>query len=479
MKKSNMNPINIIAVIIFFGFTGLVFPQSSGSVGVVDARSMGMAKTFTSSSYGIDALGKNPANLFRDSSKHVELIIPIPLPDMSTSIGTNFFTLDEYNYFFGVKNKDANGKTIGRVLTISDKNRLKNLFADGGNIFLDESIMFFGISIKPTKSFGTFAFTISDIIAASATFPKGIIDLGLFGNPSNSVYNFNDTQFKAWWLRKYSFSYARELNIFPHIFKSLSAGVSINFIQGFAYAGLDHIGTQLKTDSLNVITGQGDYLANAAFSPNFNVRYNFDKSPKTKNSFSPFPTPAGTGVGLDFGINARISESFSVGFALTDIGKVTWNKNAAEYSTNKAIYLDDLTSKDQRDTLVNHLTGKNSGKYVNSFTTPLATALHLGCALQLSNILLALDYNQGFNNQPSNSKIPRFSIGTEWIPFGSLIELRSGISVGGYDKFNWGAGLGLNFGLLELNFGSPDFQYAFSPNNAKRITIAFDSIWRF
>jgi hypothetical protein len=476
MKKLNMNNFIAIMVIIFLEYTGTVFSQSSEAV---NARSSGMAKTFTSSSYGIDAIGKNPANLFQDSSKHVEIITPLPLPNLSINAGTNFFSLDDYNYFFGVKNKDANGKDIGRILTPSDKDRLKNLFSDGGNVFLDGSFMLFGISVQPTKSFGTIAFTISDIISANATFPKSIIDIAMDGNISNSVYNFNDTQFKAWWLRKYSFSYAHEINIFPHIFKSLTAGVSINFIQGFVYAGIDHINTQLQTGDENVITGQSDYLAHAAFSTSFNVKYDFDKSVKTNNSFSLFPTPAGTGVGLDFGINAKLSDFFSIGFALTDIGSITWNKNAAEYSTNKALYIDDITNKDQVDTLTDHLTGKNSGKYVNSFSTQLATALHLGCALELTNLLLAFDYNQGFNDQPGNSTIPRFSVGTEWIPKWWVLEFRTGISAGGYEKFNWGAGLGLNFGLLELNFGSPDFQYVFAPNDTKRIAIAFDSKWKF
>jgi len=476
MMKLNMNHFNKIVVIIFFTFNGLIYSQSSSAA---NARSMGMANTFTSSSYGIDAFGKNPANLFRDSLKHVELITPLPLPDLSINVGSNILSLDDYNYFFGVKNKDADGKDIGRILTTSDKDRIKNLFSNGGNVFLDESLILFGISIQPNKSFGTVAFTISDIISANATFPKGIIDIAMGGNVSNSVYNFNDTQFKAWWLRKYSFSYAHELNIFQRIFKSLSVGISLNLIQGFAYAGIDHINTQLQTGYENVITGQSDYLAHAAFSPSFNVKYDFDKTDKTNNSFSIFPTPAGTGLGVDFGINAKLSSSFSVGFAFTDIGNVTWNKNVAEYSTNKPVYIDDITSKDQRDTLVNHLTGKNSGKYINSFSTQLATAMHLGSSLQLTNLLLAFDYNQGFNDQPGNSKLPRFSVGTEWIPNWWVLLFRTGISVGGYSKFNWGAGLGLNFGLLELNFGSSDFQNVFAPNSTKQITIAFDSKWKF
>ena len=457
---------------MIFILSAKIFSQSSGSIGMSDARSDAMGKTKVTSSFGLRALGNNPANLFNDSLKHVEFIIPFPLPTLSGSIGTNFISVDEYNYFFGYKTTDANGKTVGRYLNDADKSRLKNLFADGGAITGDVHVQFFAISIKPSNAFGTFAFSMGDVISSNVTFPKGIVDLGLEGNLPNKVYNFNDTKLKAWWLRKYSFSYARSLS------QKISFGVSFNIVQGFAYVGLNHVNTELTTGSGNVITGKGDFLAYAAFSPDFNVKYDFDKSTTKQDSkFSPFPTPAGSGFGFDIGVNAKLNDVWSFGFALTDIGKITWNKNAAQYSSNKPIYLDDLSNESQRDSLVKALTGKDSGKYISEFSTQLATALHLGASMQLNNLLLAFDYNQGFNDQPRNSKKPRFSLGADWML--GFFALRTGLSFGGFDKFNWGMGLGFDFGFLEMNFGSPDFQSVVSPNTAKRITFAFDSRWKF
>ncbi len=466
-----MKTYKIFFVLIFI-LSAKIFSQSSGSIGMSDARSDAMGKTKVTSSFGLRALGNNPANLFNDSLKHVEFIIPFPLPTLSGSIGTNFISVDEYNYFFGYKTTDANGKTVGRYLNDADKSRLKNLFADGGAITGDVHVQFFAISIKPSNAFGTFAFSMGDVISSNVTFPKGIVDLGLEGNLPNKVYNFNDTKLKAWWLRKYSFSYARSLS------QKISFGVSFNIVQGFAYVGLNHVNTELTTGSGNVITGKGDFLAYAAFSPDFNVKYDFDKSTTKQDSkFSPFPTPAGSGFGFDIGVNAKLNDVWSFGFALTDIGKITWNKNAAQYSSNKPIYLDDLSNESQRDSLVKALTGKDSGKYISEFSTQLATALHLGASMQLNNLLLAFDYNQGFNDQPRNSKKPRFSLGADWML--GFFALRTGLSFGGFDKFNWGMGLGFDFGFLEMNFGSPDFQSVVSPNTAKRITFAFDSRWKF
>ena len=472
-----MKAYKIFFVLILI-FSIKIFPQASGSIGISDARSAAMGKTSVTSSFGLRALGNNPANLFSDSSRHVEFIIPFPLPNLSGSIGTNFMTIDEYNYFFGYKTKDAEGNTIGRYLTDSDKKRMKNLFADGGAITGDVQVQYFAISIKPSNAFGTFAFSMGDVFSSNVTFPQGIVSIALDGNPVNQVYNFNDTRLKAWWLRKYSFSYARSLNILP-VFQNISFGVSFNIVQGFAYAGLERVNTQLTTGSGNIITGKGDFLAYAAFSPDFNVKYDFDKSTTVKKDFkfSPFPTPAGNGFGFDFGLNAKLNNVWSFGFAITDIGSVKWNKNAAQYSSNSPIYLDDLLNESQRDTLVNALTGKESGKYISEFSTQLATALRIGASLQLNNLLIAFDYNQGFNDQPRNSKKPRFSIGADWML--GFFALRTGLSFGGFDKFNWGLGLGFDFGFLEMNFGTPDFESVVDPNSAKRITIAFDSRWKF
>ena len=475
---------------LFFVFIILIgariFAQAGGSIAASDARSSAMGKTSNESSLGLYALGNNPANLLWDSQKKIELIVPLPFPKISGSAGTNFITLDEYNYFFGYKTKDSNGNDVGRYLNGADKERLKNLFADGGSVTMNAQMQLFAVSIKPGNDFGVVAFSISDVISSNAAFPKGIIDLGMDGNLANRVYNFNDTQMKSWWLRKYSLSYARNLNFLP-VFKSVSFGISLNLINGFAYAGLDHINTELQTGTGNVITGKGDFLAHSAFSPDFNVKYNFDSTYQKKDfRFSLFPTPAGTGLGIDFGLSAKLNEAWSFGFAITDIGSVAWNKNVAEYSSNKAVYLNDLSSKSQRDSLENALTGKDSGKYINEISTQLATAFRFGAALLLDKflagnfpgrMLVAFDYNQGFNDQPGNSTKPRFSVGADWML--GTIALRTGFSFGGFDKFNWGFGAGLDFDFLELNFGTADMQSAVAPNSAKRITFAMDSRWKF
>jgi hypothetical protein len=475
MRKS------IISVILFSALLSRLGAQGNGSIGVTDARSLSMAKSFTASSFWIYAVGQNPANLYRDTLERVDLILPIPLPNISATVGSNFLSIDQYNYYFGTKVTNPDGTTSGRILTAADKNNLKNLFADGGTVISDVNLQLFSISIQPSEKFGALAFTISDRISGILTFPKDLINLGIDGNLPDKVYNFNDAQFKAWWLRKYAITYSRAFSRFVNF------GFSLNVVHGFAYAGIDEIKSELKTEANNVISGQGNFLAHSVFSSAFNVKYDFDNTKKEKDpAFTPFPTPAGLGIGLDLGVNINVSSVTSFGISITDIGKIKWSNNVAVFSRNAPVYLDDLTDQAQVDTLVNRLTGKESGRYEKYIFTQMATALHIGFAFRLDSafetfpgrMLVAIDYHQGFNDQPGNSKKPRFVLGIDW-GLSKAFSVRTGWSVGGFDNFNWGFGFGLDLGLMDFNFGTSDFHYLLSPNKAKRITVAVDSKWKF
>jgi len=463
-----------------------IFAQAGGSVGTSDARSVGMAKTYTAASRGIFSIGHNPANLMFSDDNHFEMTTVFPLPNLRLRTGTDFLTIEDYNYFFGgVEQPD--GSVDGRELTIADKDRLKSLFNDGGFFVADFSTSVLSVSYKASDAVGAFALGVEDIVSFKLNFPEQFIHLALDGNTAGKIYNFNDADMKGWWLRNYSLSYARDLAEIPQdIFKKISAGITLKYVQGFSYAGTEHVKSYFETGANNQLITHGDFLAYAAFSPDMNVKYDFD-STETDNesSFSPFPTPAGTGFGFDLGLSAQLDEVWSFGLAVTDIGNITWNKNVAQYSSNQAFYLTDITDDDILDSVKNSFVGE--GQYVNEISTALPTALRMGVAFELHKLvasfpgqmLVALDYNQGFNNQPRNSTKPRFSMGLEWKPMDWIPYIRTGVSVGGRDAFGWAFGLGIDAGFLDFNFASPDFHYLLMANNAKRVALSLDTRWKF
>lgn len=478
--------LNKIIPIYFLLYFPIVYSQSVGSIGLSDAHSLGMAGTYVLSAKGLYSIGINPANLNYENQKNVELILPLPFPRISVKAGTNFLTIDEYNYFFGYSTINEQGDKVGRYLTEDDKNRLKNLFKDGGSISVENYVQLFGFAVTPSKKIGTIAFVIGDVVSANIIFPNTIIELAVDGNKLNSVYNFSQTDLKSWWIRKYSFSYSNSLKIISGI-KELTFGISANYIQGFSYLSIDKVNTEILTDNNYNIIGNSSFLAHSAFSPDFGVNYEFDAVPDRETSWSAFPKPAGTGIGIDFGFVLKLNNSWALGISITDLGIINWNQNVAEYQTNSPVYLDDLTNQSSVDSLIDLLSGNNSGKIISSIKTNLASALHCGLSFQTENILggtlpgkmlFEIDYNKGFNNMPGNSINDRLSFGIDWVMSG-LFSLQTGVSFGGIDKFNWGLGFGFDFNILEINVGTPDFQYIINPNNAKRIVVGIDSRWKF
>ena len=466
---------------IFFSIILVITADAQiGSLGSADARSMGMAKTYTSTALGVNAIGINPANLLDDGEYSYNLSTILPLPRVSIKTGTNFLTINDVNYFFG----GVNGES--RILSQADKTRFDNLFKDGGLIFADAQVNLIAFSLK-VNSLGAFAFSMNDYAGTRINFPYAVADIALNGNANNTTYSLNDSNVKSWWIRNYSLSFAKDVSeFFPAVFSTFKAGITLKLVQGFAYAGTDRINTSFKTGSSNQITGSSDLRALSAFSQDFGVKYDFDPdSLKSESNIGPFPSPAGHGFGFDLGVSTVINNDWNVSLAITDIGKINWDVNAAEYVGYGSIKFDDPTNEAQRDSLKDQIVGK--GKRISGFSTSLATAIRIGISHYFfgnqfddsGSLLLAFDMNQGFNDMPGNSTQPRFSLGAEWKPLAWVPYLRSGISVGGEIGFNWAVGVGMDAGLVEFNFATSNMESLVIPNSGKQISLSFGSRWKF
>ncbi len=466
---------NIIITIAFILSLSYCTFAQFGSVGIVDAKSMSLAKTYNANTDGIYSIGINPANMMFSQSAHFEFTTVLPLPALSVKAGTNFMNFDDFNYFFG----GDNGQ--GRFLTPSDKQRLFDLFSNSGRAFGNVSLTPFAAMLKVGPYTGAFAFSMADFIGGSFTVPKALVDLGLNGNTPNQVYSFNDVDAQGWWIREYSLSYARDLpEINQTFFEKISVGLSVKMVQGFAYFGVDHVNTNLTTGAQNQLNVGSEWMIKSAFSPDFGKVYDFDSLNTSKSSVGPFLTPAGTGLGIDLGVAAAYDKVWRFSLSVTDIGKINWDKGTAEYSGNGNVTLTDLTDSTQRQNLQDTIKGK--GHPTSGFSTDLPTTFRLGASYNLvgvipGSLLIALDYNQGFNNVPGNSKIARWSIGGDWAPLGWL-NVRTGFSIGGLDGFGWAFGLGFDTGLVEFLFATSDINQVVMGNSGKMFTVSIGSRWK-
>ena len=154
---------------------------------------------------------------------------------------------------------------------------------------------------------------------------------------------------------------------------------------------------------------------------------------------------------------------------MTDIGKVTWNQNTKVIVGNGKFSISDIN---QQDSLKNAFKGQT--RDTTSFKTNLPGALHIGGAFQIDKaafisyfpgqLLVAADLNVGFNNEPGNSTIPRFSLGTEYRPVGAF-PIRTGISFGGREGFYWSVGIGINTPIWDLDLGTESISLLTNPNS--------------
>ena len=486
---------------------------------------LSMARTFAASSSGLEAIGTNPANLtlpFRGkifdyahtlvvhdtlimvadsagrettqtiSVSHDTLVsvrrtppaVTFTLvPSFGFSLRTDFVNYDIYNqYFMGT---DSSGTRVSKYLTDDDKNNILGIFPSGtAETHMGLDVRLFGLTIH-NDFLGDIGLTVTDRAAMNFDLPRDYLRIFLFGLDSlGSSYDMSGTNVRAWYLREYAFSYARRFSSFFFI-KDFSAGFSIKRVDGYAVAITDKYNATFSNEATRdplsgnisnyILHGSVDFRVLRAQSDNFNE----------KNSFTPFPTPAGTGYGVDVGINGQIFRGIRMGLSVTDIGSIDWTANTKQTVGNAVFNMDNPTSSDQAESLKTAFKGKDT--LANGFSTELPTVLRFGAAVQVDNLpfigwfpgqwLIAFEYQQGFNTSPGNTTRGRFSLGTEYRPV-SFLPLRTGLSFGGIDRFNWSGGFGLDFGVFNWNFGTENIGMLFTPNSFQQASFGMSMIFR-
>lgn len=459
MGRSSVWPV-IMGGALIMCTTSPLYAQSDRT----NVPGMGMARTSVISSSSLDAVGINPANLASSTGKTVTISF-LPL---GVHVGSNFLNYDLYtSYFTGI---DTDSGRVGRYLTQADKDRILNAFPDGvGTAFTNVEFRLFGIAVE--VPIGTFAFNITEQANAYARIPRDYASFVLLGNPPGSFRDFSQTDAKASWTRTYAISYGMSLPTLTFI-RTLDVGATVKLIQGFGYFGVERFGTSVATASNGVLTGVIHYSANAA-------GVDFLQDQKSGSNFNPFPAPAGIGYGIDLGVSTHITDFLYAGLSLTDFGTMQWTRNAIQNSVDTTIVVDDPIGTGQWDAVEKTLRGNKHP--VASFYSTLPTQLHAGAAIQIDRLpgneffpgqlLVELDYTQGFQNTPASTTTPRFSLGVEYHPLGWL-PIRTGVSVGGTDVFNVAFGFGLHFGGFDFDLATENATLLFAPRSFSYASLA-------
>ncbi len=422
-----------------------------------NVRGLGMARSSVAASRGLDAVGINPANLALDDDATVTLSL-LPL---GIGVGSDFLTYGLYNRFFtGV---DSPTGRVARDLSESDKQQLLDAFPGGtGRIDASGEVRPIGLAIR-FGHFATFALTATERIAGTAVIPASYARFLLEGVTPGSSYDFSGARGAAAWTREYALSAGFGLPDVPW-WRSWSGGISLKLVHGFAYASVTRDDTWLAAGTGGALDANIDIAGRSAHADFRN---------------SPLPAPAGSGIGVDAGLSGTLNDFLIAGISVTDIGSLRWDGGVRELYGTGRMHLDNPMDGAQRDSLEHAVTG--STREGQPFTVGLPTTLRLGLQAEIGNIgwvkrilygemTAECDFEQGFSDYPGSSRIGRLSMGLEYRPW-KFLPLRTGIAVGGEDRFNFALGFGLRLWVVQLDLACENVGWIFSHDTFSRASV--------
>ncbi|HTP79423.1 MAG TPA: DUF5723 family protein [Bacteroidota bacterium] len=445
----------------------VLVPGSLAAQGLNDIRGVGMGRSSVAGSRGVNALGINPANLGLED----RLPFTLSLMNFGFRTGSDLISYDIYeNYFTGVP--DSTGKRVPKFLTDADKNKILSLIPAAGATQAEMELTELAVDIR-TERFGGIGFGITEHAGAKFNLPREYFSLLLFGTPVSSL-DLSGTAVSAWWWREYNVSYGFRFPITPPFVKDLYAGIGVKLVRGYAIAQTEHYAGSI-TSSPQLLQANFNFLVDRS-GADFLAQ---DSTGNSKSNFSPFPDPAGTGTGIDLGISSEVITGIRVGMSVTDIGRISWDKNLVQTSASASIVTTDPLSQATQDSLKTAFKGKNGPG--TPFTSALPTTFRLGATLESEKLpflsflpgkmLLEMDYLQGLNNSMGNVTTPRASLGMEYriIP---LLPLRAGIAVGGGDQFRLAAGFGIDLYGFSFDLATENLGLLFSLKDFNLFSIA-------
>jgi hypothetical protein len=430
---------------------------------------MGMARSYVSSSLGLDAVGINPANLaLKDDD------ITLSIAPVGAHAGSDFLTYGLYNeYFTGVETGEGR---VGKYLEDADKQRILDAFRGGvGEVTVDGAVRLIGVSFQ-LESIGGFAFTITDQIAGNIRIPNDYVRFVLYGNTPGSTFDFSSTSAKASWLREYALSFGGTIPA-PSFMEWFSVGAAMKLVQGYGYYEIQEFNTSLTTADNGTLRGQAHYLSRLA-----------GLDPTRENSgfsVAPFGMPVfGNGAAFDIGVAGGIGDYMTVGISMTDVGKVNWEDHIEETYVDTLLVVDDPQVVSDGTAIENALKGKK--REGSPFSTALPTTLRFGVAVQVEKLaewipgemLIAADYNKGIADAPGTTLYGRFSLGMEWKLL-RFLPLRTGISFGGTDRTNYALGFGFKLGFFDLDVATENADLLWGGDSITHGSFAIGTRFRF
>jgi hypothetical protein len=431
----------IVLIIAAFMFSfQYLLSQNIGS-----PKSMALGSTGVAGARNIDAISINPANL---SCENKERWIFTIIPSISFDAGNSMINFGTYKkYFTGSDNGSGTKDPI--KLTNENKADIINGFPKNGigRAMVAGGVDIFSIAYYNEKLTAGFGFKIREKSVGKIDLPVDAFKLLLYGNSRNYNYNFDFSSIYSYWLREFALAFGKDIYNKKEV--KVNIGASFKYLSGYSFFESQKVKSNFVTTDTSL---EGNILLQA--------RYASADFMNSKAKYNLFASPAGRGFAADLGVSWIVSNVFSVGLSIVDIGYIKWNKNVEEIYVDTVGKIMDITNDDQykpfEDIIENHKYKKES------FSTILPATLRLGGELSLQNldyfkkrkyIPIIISTELSYTYFPDIQK-PHFflvGLGIELLPV-SWLPIRMGVSAGSL-PVSISFGGGINTGSFDLDLG--------------------------
>lgn len=392
---------------------------------------VGMAGAYTTIADGVFSVGYNPGIIGLQQNDP----FMIQLFQLDMGLLGNFFSIENIAQY------------SGDTLDTKEKDALFDQLeaANGMAYFLDTHMPFPFFNISK----GNLAFTTNNILLQNYRLPMGILELLFYGNgqKSNLDLEFN---YEIVGLNEYGLSFGVP-------FKTMSWGVTLKYLQGLFYLGIDEDSSysSLITDDLGIY-GSGQYIIRQGV--------------------------GGSGFGVDIGVVSRPINGWQFGASMINaVGTIAWNTGGGEVGSLNPltssfypfVFGEDTLDIDESilytfniDTIRMDKLGSDS-LYTNEtiffvdtlangkrpeFITRYPATFRLGASKTTENYILASDLVAGFENKYFARAGWKWSIGAEWTKIPTL-PMRIGYSWAGGQMQELAMGLGIKRSRILFDVG--------------------------
>lgn len=389
------------------------------------SRSLLFADSYMLRARGCDANYWNPALL---SPKHGDLWLPAVNTGMQ--LGTNYLSLDLYNYVMEQDYLDDEAKQ--EILDAIDGSMD---FSLGGQISL------FGLTL------GNLALTSSLHLGLRSALSEDILELVLYGNGDGSrVYELTDEENYLDALSYLDFTFGMgDIRLpLPYRIPDIDFGFAASFLAGAGKAFTQDVSGYLSANLDGLTIRQDALLRTGA---------------------------GGVGVKGLLGLHSEPLRRLHAGLTLDNFpGYIKWGLIREDFRYH--FEADSLYVSDLDEDLENLYTDEYTQTKGEPFSTTLPPELRFSLLYDMKQASLSLDLVKGFGESETVSRQLRYSVGAQLTPVPILpIQIGYGSGNGAY-PWRMSYGLGINLKAVELGFGIQSIEAVLPGPSSKGIAFA-------